>query len=307
MGKQSLRVSYKGTDFKEFFTIARIYRRSIPGLMGYFCNIKTAGRAQPRHFKIHIMKITRPGIGKFLSFLVLFFLVIPFFSFRSHFSDSHTNSSNHSNTTTRAHALVAKAAAHFNLLYDSLGLEALNLSRDAYEYAVQGFLALEANGLVHNSEVLSIIDFSLPSTAKRLFIIDMQNGRLLFNTFVAHGRNSGILMATRFSNSVNSFMTSLGFYVTGDPFMGRNGYSLRLEGVEHGWNDHALSRSIIMHPADYVSEEHIRQYGYLGRSEGCPAIPEALDEPIIDEIKGGSCLFLYAPNERYLHRSNIIS
>lgn len=269
--------------------------------MGYFCI----------SFKIHIMKITRPGIGKFLSFLVLFFLVIPFFSFRSHlvfsfpshFSGSHTNSS----TTSSKHALVAKAAAHFNLLYDSLGLEALNLSREAYDYAVQGFLALQASGLVHNSEVLSIIDFSLPSTAKRLFIIDMQNGRLLFNTFVAHGRNSGILMATRFSNRVNSFMSSLGFYVTGDPFMGRNGYSLRLQGVEHGWNDHALSRSIIMHPADYVSQEHIRRYGYLGRSEGCPAIPEALDQPIIDEIKGGSCLFLYAPNERYLHRSNIIS
>jgi len=298
MGKLSLRVSYKGTDFKEIFTIARIDGRSIPGLMGYFCNIKAAGRAHLRQFKIHIMKITRRGIGKSLSFLLLFSLVIPFFSFRSHLTNR---------SVTSSHALVAKAAAHFNLLYDSLGLEALNLSREAYEYAVQGFIALQANGLVHNTEVLSIIDFSLPSTAKRLFIIDMQNGRLLFNTFVAHGRNSGVLMATHFSNRVNSFMSSLGFYVTGDPFMGRNGYSLRLEGVEHGWNDHALSRSIIMHPADYVSEEHIRQYGYLGRSEGCPAIPEALDEPIIDEIKGGSCLFLYAPNERYLHRSNIIS
>ncbi|HEV2480571.1 MAG TPA: murein L,D-transpeptidase catalytic domain family protein [Puia sp.] len=206
-----------------------------------------------------------------------------------------------------SHTLLARAATHFNLLYDSLGLEALNLSREAYEDAVQGFLALQASGLVRNSEVLSIVDFSLPSSAKRLFIIDMQNGRLLFNTFVAHGRNSGTLMATRFSNRFNSFMSSLGFYVTGDPFMGRKGYSLRLEGVEHGWNDHALSRSIIMHPAGYVSEEHIRRYGYLGRSEGCPAIPPALDEAIIDEIKGGSCLFLYAPNERYLHRSNIIS
>jgi hypothetical protein len=114
-------------------------------------------------------------------------------------------------------------------------------------------------------------------------------------------------MATRFSNKVNSFMSSLGFYVTGDPFMGRNGYSLRLDGVEQGWNDHALSRSIIMHPADYVTEEHIRKCGYLGRSEGCPAIPPRFDQAIIDEIKGGSCLFLYAPNERYLHRSSILS
>jgi hypothetical protein len=307
MGKTAVRVSYKGTDFKEFFTIALIFGRSIPGPEGYFCSRKIAGRRVVRQFKIHIMKILRPGIGKFLSFLLLFSLAIPFFGFRSRVPGWRPNLTSHySISIASSHTLIAKAAAHFNLLYDSLGLEALNLSREAYVDAVQGFLALQANGLVHNSEVLSIIDFSLPSTAKRLFIIDMQNGRLLFNTFVAHGRNSGILMATRFSNRFNSFMSSLGFYVTGDPFMGRNGYSLRLEGVEHGINDHALSRSIIMHPADYVSEEHIQRYGYLGRSEGCPAIPEALDQPIIDEIKGGSCLFFYAPNARYLRRSNIL-
>jgi len=287
MGNKTLMVSYKGKDFKEIFTIARIYGRSIASPIGYFC----------LSFKIQcIMKIVRPGFGKFLLFLLLFAVVTPFFSFRSHISTFYNNSTSSLKT----------AAARFNVLYDSLGLEALSLSREAFEDAVQGFLTLQANGLVHNSDVLSIVDFSLPSTAKRLFVIDMQNGRLLFNTFVAHGRNSGTLMATRFSNRVNSFMSSLGFYVTGDPFVGHRGYSLRLEGVEPGWNDHALSRSIIMHPAKYVSEEHIRKCGYLGRSEGCPAIPPELDQAIIDQIKGGSCLFLYAPNARYLHRSNIL-
>ena len=232
------------------------------------------------------MKIVRPGILTFsIIRLLLFSLLLPIFSFRPHSNAKFP-------TFTAASHLMTTAAAHFNILYDSLGLEALNLSREAYQDAVQGFLALKANGAIHNTDVLSIVDFSLPSTAKRLFVIDMQNGRLLFNTFVAHGRNSGGLMATRFSNRVNSLMSSLGFYVTGDPFIGHNGYSLHLDGVEPGINDHVYSRSIIMHPADYVSEEHIRKCGFLGRSEGCPAIPEEFDQAIIDEIKGGSCLFL---------------
>ncbi len=210
------------------------------------------------------------------------------------------------------HAAVAAAAAtsafaRFTILYDSLGLEALELSRPAYEHAVIGFLALRQTGQIRNAAVLSIVDFSLPSTKKRLFVIDMINGRLLFNTFVAHGRNSGGLMATHFSNRTNSLMSSLGFYLTGDPFIGRNGYSLRLEGIERGWNDHANSRAIIIHPANYVSQDHIRQWGLLGRSEGCPAIPAELDQPIIDEIRGGSCLFVYAPNKTYLKRSGLSS
>jgi hypothetical protein len=194
-------------------------------------------------------------------------------------------------------------SARFDVLYDTLDLQALSLSREAFHKAVLGFISLQITGVIRNADVLSIVDFSLPSNQKRLFIIDMLNGRLLFNTFVAHGRNSGQLMATRFSNRTNSFMSSLGFYVTGDPFVGSHGYSLRLDGLEQGWNDRAFSRRIIMHPADYVSEDHIQQWGYLGRSEGCPAIPEALNAPIIDEIKGGSCLFLYAPDKRYVrHR-----
>jgi hypothetical protein len=246
-------------------------------------------------FKINLqMKAMRTVIGKlsFLFFLTLISSLL--FSFRP--IPRHT-----------AGAVAASAFARFNLLYDSLGLEALALSRAAYEHAVKGFLALEDAGEIRNPGVLSIIDFSLPSSKKRLFVIDMINGRLLFNTLVAHGRNSGALMATRFSNRTNSLMSSLGFYLTGDPFIGRNGYSLRLEGIERGWNDHANSRAIIMHPADYVSEEHIRQWGFLGRSEGCPAIPQELDQAIIDEIKGGSCLFLYAPNKTYLKRSGLSS
>ena len=239
------------------------------------------------------MKTMRTGTG-ILSLLLLLFIALPSYSFRP----------KDANTTKKTFTL--SAAARFNVLYDSLELGSLELSRHAFEEAIQGFMSLQTNGVIHNTDVLSIVDFSLPSNKKRLFIIDMQNGRLLFNTWVAHGKNSGMLMATRFSNRYNSYMSSLGFYVTGDSFIGQHGYSLHLEGLERGVNDHVHQRSIIMHPADYVSEQHIQQWGYLGRSEGCPAIPEELDQPIIDQIKGGSCLFIYAPDAKYRHRSTIL-
>lgn len=198
-------------------------------------------------------------------------------------------------------------SSRLDLLYDSLSLDSLGLSPEAFHKAVDGFLSLVMAGEVANQGILSIIDFTLPSTQKRLFVLDLYNGRLLFNTLVAHGRNSGKLVASRFSNRCNSLMSSLGFYLTGESFIGQHGYSLRLEGMEKGWNDNVFRRAIIMHPADYVSEEHIRQWGYLGRSEGCPAIPELLDRPIIDVIQGGSCLFVYSPDQRYLHRSHLLS
>lgn len=226
------------------------------------------------------------------------------------FTPSRSSLSINSVPAVVAHTMVVAPAktvsmadsTRFKGLYDELGLEGMSLSREAYHRAMLGYLSMQVTGMIHNTDVLSIVDFSLPSTVKRLFVIDMQNGRLLFNTLVAHGRNSGTVMATRFSNRTNSYMSSLGFYLTGDPFIGSHGYSLQLQGLEAGWNDHASARRIIMHSADYVSEEHIAHCGYLGRSEGCPAIPESLNAPIIDEIKGGSCLFLYAPNKQYTKR-----
>jgi hypothetical protein len=196
-------------------------------------------------------------------------------------------------------------SSRLNHLYDSLSLDSLGLSMEAFHTAVSGFLNLVISGAVRNPGILSIIDFSLPSNQKRLFIVDLFGGRLLFNSLVAHGRNSGGLVPNRFSNRCNSLMSSLGFYLTGESFIGQHGYSLRLEGEEKGWNDNAMRRAIIMHSADYVSEEHIRQWGFLGRSEGCPAIPEELGRPIIDVIQGGSCLFVYSPDKKYLKRSKI--
>lgn len=192
------------------------------------------------------------------------------------------------------------------LLYDSLHLDALSLSREAFTYAIQGLNSLQEKGALKNDSILSIVDFSLPSTKKRLFIINLSKGELLYNTYVSHGRNSGKVMATRFSNKPNSFASSLGFYVTGETYKGQHGYSLRLLGMEKGINDNALSRGIVMHSADYVNERLIKSQGYIGRSLGCPAVSPALHKEIIGTIKEGSCLFLYSPDEKYTVTSKLL-
>ena len=196
--------------------------------------------------------------------------------------------------------------AFFSRLYDSLSLGSLGLTREAYGEAMQGFDRLQTSGMIRNQRVVSIIDFSLPSFAKRLFVIDLVSGKLLFNTFVAHGRNSGDAFATSFSNRPNSMQSSLGFYITGDTYRGHHGYSLRLQGMEPGINDQAFNRGIVMHAARYVSDAQARRYGYIGRSEGCPAIPAALHRAVIEKIKDGSCLFIYSPDKTYSLQSGFL-
>jgi len=187
--------------------------------------------------------------------------------------------------------------------FDSLHLNTFGLSKQAYNYAIRGFQTLRSMGKLNNDSVIAIIDFSLSSSEKRLFVIDIKNYQVLFNTYVAHGRNSGAEYAKKFSNRMQSNESSLGFYVTGDTYNGEHGYSLHLNGVEKGINDNAYRRAIVMHSADYVNEDYIKQKGYSGRSLGCPAIPEEVYKPIINEIKEGTCLFLYSPNNYYLSHS----
>jgi len=259
------------------------------------------------------MKNVSCSVMKVLNVLCLSLAIVFLPSFSSSPAVTSTNvsvlkRSNSGNTVLSDHAGFSYTdSSRLNLLYKGLQLDSLGLSFEAYHKAVTGFLNMVISGSVQNPGVLSIIDFSRPSNEKRLFVLNMYDGSLLFNTLVAHGRNSGKVLPTRFSNRINSFMSSIGFYITGDPFIGHHGYSLRLEGIEKGWNDNAFHRRIIMHPADYVSEEHIRQWGYLGRSEGCPAIPVGLDRAIIDSIRGGSCLFIYSPDNKYLQRSRLAS
>jgi L,D-transpeptidase catalytic domain len=194
-----------------------------------------------------------------------------------------------------------------NAVYDSLSLEGLGLSKGVFELAFKGWLQLRKAGKIFNENMLSIVDYSQPSNKKRLYVIDLVNIRLLFNTYVAHGRRSGKELATHFSNQPRSLQSSVGFFVTRDTYMGANGYSLKLMGLEGGFNDNAARREIVLHGADYVSEQYISLNGCLGRSWGCPAVPLEQSKDIIDSIKNGSCLFIYSPQKRYLDRSRILN
>ncbi len=181
------------------------------------------------------------------------------------------------------------------------------ISEDAFTLAVKGLAYCKEQGLVKNQRIVTIIDFSRPSTQKRLFVIDISKGKLLLQSLVAHGKNSGEKYAARFSNRVESNQSSLGVYVTLGTYTGKHGYSLRLKGCEAGINDNAYNRDIVLHSADYVSASFIAARGFLGRSEGCPAVPENLHRKIIDYIKGGSCLFIYHPSPDYTKNSKLLN
>lgn len=206
-------------------------------------------------------------------------------------------------TNTAVAVTVNKYAA----IYDSLRLGVAGLSKEAFNDAIAGYNYLLAQGKLKNDGILSIVDFTQPSSAKRLFVIDLENAALLFNTYVSHGKGSGKLMADAFSNEINSFKSSLGFYVTADTYKGKHGFSLKLQGEEEGINDNAYNRGIVMHCANYVSEGFVKSQGYLGRSEGCPAVPKNMYKPIIEKIKNGSCLFMYSSDKNYMSHSPILN
>lgn len=173
-----------------------------------------------------------------------------------------------------------------------LSSTALSLGVDAYEQA-------EQKGIDHRG-ILTIVDFSLPSTSKRLWVIDLKHNKVLYNTWVAHGENSGGNYATRFSNKVDSKESSLGIYVTGDPYVGSLGYSMRLHGVTPGYNTNAYDRNIVMHGAGYVGEQVIQKYGHLGYTWGCFGIDTNTLRSVIKTIKSGTLLLAYYPDSRFV-------
>lgn len=176
-------------------------------------------------------------------------------------------------------------------------------SKEVFNLAILGWNKMKGN---LKSKVLTVIDFSLPSTAKRMWIIDPEKGEILLNSVVSHGRNSGDLMAKSFSNQPESFKSSLGFYKTAETYSGKHGYSLRLDGLEKGFNDQARDRAIVIHGADYAREEFAKSVGRLGRSLGCPALPSELSAKAIDLIKDGSLLFIFGKDENYISKSSLI-
>jgi hypothetical protein len=176
-----------------------------------------------------------------------------------------------------------------------------------FELALKGYRELNHSGVLSKPEVITIIDFSLPSEQERMWIVDLKNREILHTSLVAHGRNSGERFAEYFSNVSGSYTSSLGFYVTGETYHGKHGLSLYLDGMEPGINDAARDRAIVMHSADYATRDFAETHGRLGRSLGCPSIPPDDHEEIIEMLAGGTCLFIYAPNEDYLSKSALAS
>ncbi len=162
-------------------------------------------------------------------------------------------------------------------------------------------------GAVANDRLLTVIDYTKASTEPRLWVLDLEREQVLFEELVAHGRGSGDNFATRFSNDEGSHQTSLGLFRTADTYVGTNGYSLRLDGLEAGVNDRARERAIVMHGAPYVSEFNMRTVGRLGRSHGCPALRPAIARTVIDTIKQGSLVFAYYPDKQWLRGSRFLN
>lgn len=192
-------------------------------------------------------------------------------------------------------------------LYYTAELSNSGLSKEAFDYAWKGYEYLLQQNKITKDQYLSICDFSQSSANKRLYIIDVTNGKLLINTYVAHGRNSGGEFATKFSNVPESLQSSLGFYLTSDTYIGAHGLSLRVNGLEPGFNDKAYERSIVIHGAAYVDAARAKAGVFMGRSYGCPAVPEKESSTIINTIKNGSCLFIYHPSVNYLQHSKILN
>lgn len=184
------------------------------------------------------------------------------------------------------------------LVHQAPGLRAsvLKLALDASDKAAR-------EGLVKRPDLLTVIDYSLPSSEPRMFVFDLAERKLLFRELVAHGKNSGDDRAGFFSNSAGSLASSLGLFVTDDPYIGSNGYSLRLRGLEEGVNDMAWDRAIVLHGAAYVSKAAIQALGRLGRSWGCPAVRKEIASKIIDTLRGGSPIFAYYPQQSWLQSS----
>ena len=218
--------------------------------------------------------------------------------------------------TAEEKAIAARAARQAEMriitatagsIYEEMDLEDSGLSRKAFECAWTGYFKLRKRGVLRRTGVLTICDFSQSSSNQRLYVIDVRNRRMLYRTYVAHGINSGEEFASSFSNKMESCKSSLGFYVTTGTYTGMNGLSLRIEGVDKGFNDNASRRSIVIHGASYVSLRILHKYGVMGTTYGCPAIPKEMSSQIIPVVKHGSCFFIYYPSKKYLANSPVLN
>lgn len=193
---------------------------------------------------------------------------------------------------------------HLQFIYSRLSDESLNF--EAFRLAYKGFIKIHSEELLFNDSIITVIDYSKPSNVERLYILDIKNVKILEKSLVAHGQSTGSLIPESFSNVCQSHKSSLGFYITENTYLGKHGYSLRIEGLEKGINDNAKKRAIVFHGAQYVSRKYISKYGRIGRSFGCPALPLEKNREIIDLIKHRTCVFIYHPSSNYLKASRFI-
>jgi len=230
------------------------------------------------------------------------------FLFLSFGTDSK-NTYENKNVTSKSIAKVEKLAidAKIENVYNTLDSNNFKLPElRTFSEALKGFYLLKEKGIIQK-DILTLIDFSLSSNTKRLWVIDLATNTVLFQSLVAHGRNTGEEFASEFSNRNSSYQSSLGFYATGEIYQGKHGASLRLDGLEKGVNDNARQRAVVVHGADYVSDSFIQNHKRLGRSQGCPAIPVELTNQIIQVIKDKSCLYIYHPSRSFVMEPKLIS
>jgi hypothetical protein len=199
-----------------------------------------------------------------------------------------------------------KEMSRIDSLYNCLQPVDTRPSYAAFYEGIVGYNSIKKEHKLENKKYLTLIDMSLSSAAKRLWVIDLQKMEIVENTLVAHGRNTGEKYAVKFSNTPSSRMSSLGFYLTGATYHGKYGLSLYLDGIEPGINDNARKRTIVMHSAPYATKEFVKEHGRLGRSYGCPAVPPSKSKAIIEAIKDKSCLFIYSPVQSYLKKSKYL-
>lgn len=236
------------------------------------------------------------------SFLASLFMLFSLVS-----NEKHTYTTKLSPVKKIASVVKSSFEIKVETIYSSLQSNQYALPKlESFTEALRGFYILKERGLI-KKDILTLVDFSLSSNEKRLWVIDLATNTVLFQSLVAHGRNTGEEFATDFSNSAESFKSSLGFYSTGEVYSGKHGLSLKLDGLEKGLNDNARKRAVVIHGADYVSDSFIKGNKRLGRSLGCPAVPVELAAEIISMIKDKSCLYIYHPSINKAYEVKLIS
>jgi hypothetical protein len=203
-------------------------------------------------------------------------------------------------------ALPATAEPPDGRAFEQLSAAAPALDREVLRLALRATTCAQRRGLIESPRTLTVIDYSLPSTERRLWVLDLARPALVYEELVAHGRGSGGRKATQFSNTPGSLESSLGLFLTLEPYAGRHGRSLRLRGLEPGVNDRALERAIVIHGAPYVSDRFAARHGRIGRSWGCPALASGTASAVIERIRGGSAVFAYYPDPGWLRSSALL-